>query len=642
MLKRLNTTKFISIAILSAILFGCGTTTAPVKPEKTEVSLTTVTKSSSQYMALAANEKNKEIRDKYVLLAAHAFINEGNGNAADKTLKSIAQDITQKPELMAEHIYLSARALEMISTYDHALKVLDYPSNWKLPNWQWVSYYQLKAHLYLLLNQPIDQVRQLSLLSQYLPTAEAYEVNDTIWRSLQPINEQTLLSFSNDTANPIFAGWVQLAYIAKHYAIDPNDLVRHLGSWQQLNPNHPAAAKLPTDLENALNTQPYQPKNIAVLLPLTGPRAVVANTVKQGILANYMATGDDSVTLNFFDTATGAQGAYQQAVAAGAEFIIGPLLQSEVEQLQNMTPESPVVTSVDTVASSNGVANTSAVTNTMAVAPTTSVVSKTIPQLYLNHIDTFTADPDKFFFALSPTDEATDAAQRLYNDGIEQPLLLVSNDAVGRRMAESFNTQWKTLTNTPVETHYYDRGDKMKVTVQKALGVIDSKERIARIKAILTPKIEADFRSRRDIDAIYMISASQDLELLKPFIDVNFSVFADPVPLYTTSRSRVEGNSRETAEELNNLTISDIPWLLSPNSETQMVNELWPSWGNSRKRLFIMGYDALDLVGKLAQMRALPGYQFSGRSGMLSVLPDGTINRQLSWGRYQRGNLRPL
>ncbi|GIU40513.1 penicillin-binding protein activator [Shewanella sairae] len=624
MLKRLNTTKFISIAILSAVLFGCGTTSAPVKTEKTEVSLSSVTKTSAQYLTLAGQEKNKQSRDKYVLLAAHAFINEGNASAADKALKSIAQDISQEPELLAEHIYLSARVLEMTSTYDHALKTLNYPSNWTLPNWQWVSYYQFKAHLYQLVNQPIDQVRQLSLLSKYLPASQAQEVNDTIWRSLQPINQQTLLSFKDDTRNPIFAGWVQLAYIAKHYAVDPNDLVRHLGSWQQLNPNHPAAAKLPTDLEKALNTQPYQPKNIAVLLPLTGPRANIADTVKQGIIANYMATADDSVALNFFDTATGAQAAYQQAVAAGAEFVIGPLLQSEVEQLQNITPAAEPVSP------------------TSPTAPIAPVTSKTIPQLYLNHIDTFVAEPDKFFFALSPTDEAIDAAQRLYNDGIEQPLLLVSNDTVGRRMAESFNQAWQTLTNDPAEIHYYDGGDKMKVTVQKALGVIDSKERIARIKAILTPKIEADFRSRRDVDAIYMISASKDLALLKPFIDVNFSVFAEPVPLYTTSRSRVENNDRETANELNNLTISDIPWLITPNTETRMVNELWPNWSNGRKRLFIMGYDALDLVGKLAQMRALPGYQFSGRSGLLSVQPDGTLNRQLSWGRYQRGNLRPL
>ena len=77
--------------------------------------------------------------------------------------------------------------------------------------------------------------------------------------------------------------------------------------------------------------------------------------------------------------------------------------------------------------------------------------------------------------------------------------------------------------------------------------------------------LEADFRSRRDIDAIYMISAAKDLVLLKPFLDVNFSVFADPVALYTTSRSRLSGNSTQSAQELNNLMISDIPWLMGTN-----------------------------------------------------------------------------
>lgn len=607
MLKRLNSTKLILIVLLSAVLFGCSTSTAPEKAEKTKVSLAAVTMTPSQYLALATREKNRETRDKYMLLAAHAQLNEGHASAAEQTLQSISQNITQKPELLAEYKYLTARVLAITATDKQALDALNFPAHWPLAKWQWASYYQFRAHLYQELNQPIDQVRELSLLSQYLPTKQTYEVNDEIWRSLQLINEKTLLNFREDKGNPVFAGWVQLAYIAKHYAVNPNDLVRQLGRWQQLNPSHPAAAKLPTDLQKALSAKPYQPKNIAVLLPLTGSRAVIADPVKQGILANYMATGDNSIAINFFDTATGAQAAYQQAIAAGAEFVIGPLLQSSVEQLQDLPP-----------------------------------TTKRVPQLYLNHIDNFTPQEDAFFFALSPTDEAIDAAQKLYNDGIEQPLLLASDDAVGHRMAKSFSDAWQALTEKPAEIHYYDAGDKMKITVQEALGVIDSKERIARIKAILAPKIEADFRSRRDFDAIYMISASRDLLLLKPFIDVNFSVFAEPVPLYTTSRSRIEGQNRETNNELNNLTISDIPWLISPNTETRMVNDLWPKWSNSRKRLYIMGYDALDLVGKLAQMRALPGYQFSGRSGVLSVMPDGTINRQLSWGRYQRGNLRPL
>ncbi|WP_220743832.1 penicillin-binding protein activator [Shewanella colwelliana] len=615
MLKRLKTTKFIFIAVLSTVLYGCATSPTPVKQPQTQVSLVSAPLAPSQYLTDAAQANDPEQRDRLMLLAAHAFINQNDTGNAAKTLASIKNNLVQKSELLAEHRYLTARLLELTSTYDDALSQLNYPSQWQLADWQWVAYYQFKARLYQLIKQPIEQTRQLSLLSRHLPAEQAYEVGNDIWRILQPLHEQTLLSFSQDRSNPIFSGWLQLAYIAKHYAIDPQILVQHLGNWQHDNPSHPGAVKLPTDLERALNAKPYKPKNIAVLLPLTGQRAAIASTVKEGIISSYLANPDDSVSVNFYDSAQGADIAYKQAVEAGADFVIGPLLQSEVESLLALEKQQPSVTPTD-------------------VTP--------IPQLFLNHVDGVTPSKDRFFFALSPTDEAIDAAQKLFNDGIEQPLILASDDNIGRRMAEAFNEKWLSLTKKAAEIHYYNRGDEMKVTVQKSLGVIDSKERIARIKALLGDKIEADFRSRRDIDAIYMIASSQDLPLLKPFIDVNFSVFAEPVPLYTTSRSRVESNSRSVAQELNNLTISDIPWLLQPNQETSQVAALWPTWNNSQKRLYIMGYDALELVSKLAQMRALPGYQYTGRSGLLSVSPDGTINRQLSWGRYQRGNLRPL
>lgn len=610
MLKRLNTTKFIFIAVLSTVLFGCATSTPPVKETQSQVSLSSAPLNASQYLADAAKASSAEQRDRLMLQAAHAFINQGDTTNAAQTLASIKASLVQKPELLAQHKYLTARVLELTSTYDDALAQLNYPSQWRLAEWQMANYYQLKARLYQLIKQPIEQARQLSLLSLYLPKPDSYRVNDEIWRILQPLHEQTLLSFSQDTSTPVFTGWLQLAYIAKHYAIDPQVLVQQLSAWQHDNPRHPAAMKLPTDLEQAVNVKPYRPKNIAVLLPLSGSRAAIANPIKQGIVSSYLANPDDSVSVNFFDSAQGADIAYQQAVNAGAEFIIGPLLQSEVATIieaQNAAPQNTP-----------------------------------LPQLFLNKADNITPNAEQFFFALSPTDEAIDAAQKLFKDGIEKPLLLASNDNIGRRMADAFNEKWQALTEETAEVHFYNSGDEMKVTVQKSLGVIDSKERIARIKALLGNQIEADFRSRRDIDAIYMISSSQDLPLLKPFIDVNFSVFAQPVPLYTTSRSRIENNSRAAAQELNNLTISDIPWLLKANAETAEVAKLWPNWSNSQKRLYIMGYDALQLVSKLAQMRALPGYQYSGGSGLLSAAPDGTINRQLSWGRYQRGNLRPL
>ncbi|WP_351121624.1 penicillin-binding protein activator [Shewanella sp. T24-MNA-CIBAN-0130] len=607
MLKRLNTTKFVCALIFSVLVVGCA---AKKQQDNVDVnaSLVAAEHPAKIYLVNATNSSLPEKRDRYLLLAAHAYINDGNFNAATNVLTSMQKPMVKVPSLLAEHIYLRARIVEKTNSSQAALDILQYPPHWQLPRWQMASYHQYKAKLYKHTQQPIDQVKQLSLLSNYLPKSETAAVNDVIWKLLQPLHEETVQSFMRDQSNPIFAGWLQLTYIAKRYAVEPTQLVRYLGEWQRNNPYHPGAVKLPANLEKALNAKPFRPQNIAVLLPLTGPRAAIAEPIRQGLLSSYLSDFDTNVSLNFYDTQQGVTAAYQQAVAKGAEFIIGPLLPNEVEELQKINDKQ----------------------------------QSTVPQLYLNQTDTFTPQANLFYFSLSPAQEASDAAQKLYSDGVKLPLLLVSNDAIGKRMADSFKQTWLTLTSNDAEVYYYDAGDQMKVTVQQALGVTDSQARISRMRNLLGSSVESDFRSRQDTDAIYMISGSQDLALLKPFLDVNFSVFSEPVALYTTSRSRLENESAQSAQELNNLMISDVPWLMQSSSETQMVSALWSGWNNSQKRLYVMGFDALELINRLAQMRAFPGYQFMGRSGALSVDPNGVIDRQLSWGQYTQGQLTPL
>lgn len=610
MLKRLNTTKFVCAIIFSVLLVGCATEQQRKQREYVEISTSLVAAEhpAKIYLTEAKNSSLPEKRDRYLLLAAHAYINNGNVNSATNILTSMQKTMVNVPTLQAEHIYLRARIVEKTNGSEAALNLLQYPPHWQLPRWQMASYHQFKAKLFKNTQQPIEQAKQLSLLSNYLPKSETTAVNDVIWSLLQPLQEETVQSFMRDPSNPIFAGWLQLTFIAKHYAVEPTQLVRYLGEWQRNNPYHPAAIKLPGDLEKALSAKPYRPQNIAVLLPLTGPRAVVAEPIRQGIIASYLSEYDNNVAINFYDTQLGATEAYNEAVTQGAEFIIGPLLPNEVEELQKMNDK----------------------------------LTNTVPQLYLNQTEHFTPQLNQFYFSLSPAQEASDAAHKLFNDGVKLPLLLASNDPIGKRMADSFKQTWLALTNNNAEVHYYDAGDQMKLTVQEALGVKDSQARISRMRDLLGSRLESDFRSRQDIDAIYMISGSQDLALLKPFLDVNFSVFSEPVALYTTSRSRLENESKQAAQDLNKLMISDIPWLMRPSNETQMVSELWSTWSNSQKRLYVMGFDSLELVNRLAQMRAFPGYQFMGRSGALSVKQNGLIDRQLSWGQYIQGQLKPL
>ena len=281
MLKRLITTKFVFAAILSTVLFGCATQTTDNK-QAIDSSLATVTQTANVYLSAASNSEQPQERDRYLLLAAHAYVNEGNLTAADKLLSSMKPNLQPEPSLQAEWLYLSARVAEQTRSDADALAILNYPSQWDLPNWQRVTYHQYKARLFNQTKQPIDELRQLSSLSLYLPKEQAFEVNDTISGAHCSLcMEETIKSFMRDTSNPTFSGWLQLAYIAKHYAVDPSQLVRYLGEWQQANPNHPGAMKLPSDLEKALKCQTLQAtKHCPYCCRLTGRRAAVAEPIQ--------------------------------------------------------------------------------------------------------------------------------------------------------------------------------------------------------------------------------------------------------------------------------------------------------------------------------------------------------------------------
>lgn len=78
------------------------------------------------------------------------------------------------------------------------------------------------------------------------------------------------------------------------------------------------------------------PIKLAVLLPLSGDLATAAAPVRDGLMAGYYGETRRRPELLFFDTsgtAGGAIAAYGRAVAAGADFVVGPLGRDEVSAL---------------------------------------------------------------------------------------------------------------------------------------------------------------------------------------------------------------------------------------------------------------------------------------------------------------------
>ena len=98
---------------------------------------------------------------------------------------------------------------------------------------------------------------------------------------------------------------------------------------------------------------------------------------------------------------------------------------------------------------------------------------------------------------------------------------------------------------------------------------------------------------------------------------------------------------------MRSLTFTEIPWLLNSEQrfakQRDLFDQLWPSQKESLRRLFALGYDALFLLDRIAQLRVLNGLTEPGMSGLISVDQNGFISRRHLWAKYnEKGQITPV
>ncbi len=545
-------------------------------------------------------EKLPQSDKKYpdMLKSAEEYLLSGQLSAAESLLKEIKINEIKSHELKAYYLYLSAQSATQRHQWTKALQLIEQAQKQKpLIIEQEISLLQLAVELYNTTNQPIKQAAALHAINEIEPSSN---LDARIWYTLQPVSEDLLKQQLKKTRDKNFNGWLELSYIGKRYADLPQDLQKKVNQWQQDYPEHPHYENLPDDINRALHTQVYNPKKVGVLLPAKATSA--SRAIRSGIIASTLKNKARSLELHFYDTSEGGLEAYNRAEQDECEFIIGPLLKEHVEE----------------VASSR---------------------SNIIPQLMLNMPDGVVNDPDRYYFSLSPTEEAAQTAQYFKEQGIKNPLIIANSRSSSKKMVESFTQAWEKIYDEQPKVYYYSNNKEIKTKVQDALSVKESKARIRAIKNTFGFQLKADFRSRRDIDAIYLLTQGDEVKLLKPFVDVNTSVFAEPISTYASYRSHVKSKNGQYPRELNKMRINTMPWLLTESTELSLIEE----WSNLEKRLYAMGYDSISLIDKLAQMKASQSYYFEGRTGTMNIDHQGVIHRKQQWAKfYSNGKLRKL
>ena len=447
----------------------------------------------------------------------------------------------------------------------------------------------------------------LSALAR-LRTAETERqyIHDLIWRYLGQA-PAFMAGTQVELSTGIEQGWWALkASMLQSFSIA--DQRRRLTTWRSRWPRHPASSQLPMALQE-LDNELWQPQNIGLMLPLSGPLARAGRAVRDGFISAYLhAVNLDSadrvsaelpaLQLTFYDTAREPVAiVYERALLEGVDMLIGPLAKDAVATLNDLNPE--------------------------------------VPALALNYLDLgATPSLNLLQLGLAIEDEADTMVARLLEDGAERVLVFHNYEDWSLRAMRRLSANW------PFAVTVQPFVDVKTVTesVGRAMRVEASEQRREDIAALLGFELEFLPRARRDLDAVVALVSNLEANALVPALRFHF---AQALPVYASSQS-VRGSRSAQLDELSGFRVSELPWYLFPDPLYQEMEGAFVLRGNSLSSLYALGVDAFKVSDRLALLARGGANQLLGGTGILSLHSSGRFTRELAWGVISRGQLVPL
>lgn len=471
------------------------------------------------------------------------------------------------------------------------------------------DYLELKAQALDLAGDWQAAVRRRLALDRGLAGEEQAANRERLWRVLRRQRTETLQLARADAQDPLLAGWLELAGLTATFAIDPARLAREVAAWKAAHGEHPAAQSLPAELAGAgpAGIPAYAPKQIALLLPLSGPLADTAGLIRDGFLAAYYhRRSAEAARIRIYDT--GGQDAlavYARAQAEGAQFVVGPLEKEAVAKL-----------------------------NVAAGLP--------LPTLSLNRADKPGVPKPHFYqLGLIPEDEAMRLAERAAADGKRRALALMPRSLLGQRLGAGLKTQFAAAGGQVQATVYFDRGPLMAGAIQEGLGLAESRRRFEAVQALVGGKLAFEPRRRGDIDAVFLSASPEEARQLKPLLDF---YNARELPVYASQR--LYAGDPTADRDLDGVAFPDQPWLIGQSPELtalreQMRAQLPTALDKRLGRLFALGFDAYLLIPELHRLHNEAGYRLAGLTGELAMTGNGWLVQHQPWARIVSGRARP-
>ncbi|GMR16998.1 MAG: penicillin-binding protein activator [Gammaproteobacteria bacterium] len=554
------------------------------------------------YVGLASAAAGPE-RDRLTLLAVEQWLDGGDGRRARNALRSVTPPADG--ELLWQWSADAAALALWEGRPDSAMALLEPLSRQPLGQRDRSRVEALRADAWFQKDDPAQAVVLYMQREIWLDDRRSIESNRRrLWEGLLVSDARMLREAAAVATDPVVAGWLSLGALATATGRQGIGWSNGVRRWQERHARHPALGIL-SDLHLADGGVLDYPGRIALLLPLSGKNAAAGKAVQNGFFGAYFsaaATLEDAQQIRVYDAAAagGARTAYADAIAAGAEFVVGPLMRSNVAALaqDGLLP---------------------------------------VPLLALNYLpDHILAPPGMYQFALAPEDEAVAAAQRAYADGARHAVALFPGNDWGRRVVAAFRAKFEALGGVLLDFRGYQPADQdFSLEIKDLMGLSQSLERYRRLRANIEHPLQFEPRRRQDVDMIFLAAGAKAGRLLKSQLKFHYS---GDLQVYSTSF--IYAMDRRSDSDLNGLMFADTPWIVAPPAWIADFPEIYARyWPGERRlgRLHAMGYDAYQLVAGLFSARDGTMDELIGATGRLTLASDGRIHRQLAWAQFQRG-----
>lgn len=519
----------------------------------------------------------------------------------------------------------------------------------KLTRQQKIYFYQIKLRQHKQAEDVNAVARDYSKLAILAAAKARSQIIEEAWQFFKSLSDEKLskiIVFSNEMT---LKGWLELAFAYRHgLSAEPagqqpeKRIMSAISEWQMQYPTHPASMHLPRELNfDQDNVVRKKGKKVALLLPLQGRFNVFGEVVRAGYMAAARFYPDeDPQDILVLDTTTKSiPRLINEAKAQGVELIVGPLLKEDVTKLVKQPNEIPIL-----------------------------ALNKPKRRRHFPFIAN--SGPQMCYFSLSPENEAMDAARHIFKQGKRQVLIITAKTPLSHRIIAAFDREWKRLNagQGQIYVQYFESADKLKEAMNRGVGLPvggDPVNLSLSYSGILGRKgrfVAADdlqqkryFNANNEIDAIYVFATQEELEFIKPMLEMQSPVlFGEQVtyagkdsvvksvpPIYTSSRSQIANGSPDYRYEMENVQFSDIPLLVAKNAIlSALPAKIQRDY--SLARLYAMGIDAWRLANRFERLQTSKNMILEGLTGTITILANCEMDRKLPWRVYKRGKVRTV